>query len=226
MTNGDLDRDRAELEEQACHTIRDQLADYATFVTLGIPVPNSFATIAPHVESCLACRTTLDELFAITDAAYAGEIEAAPDYPTPDLSFLPAYGSLAAIARPWHIDHLGRLVIKFSQRLLDAMQPSPLVGATRGKLLYQFVHEVDTPPAMSVTIDVSRANDAHELADVRVGIDLLQHDPLEQGGTHVTLTWEATTLEGTTDESGNVDFTGVPLHALHGLRVEIMPHTS
>ena len=63
--------------------------------------------------------------------------------------------------KPWFIDELGRLVLNFSQAVLESLQQPSLVGATRGGLLYRYVEVPSRDPLDQAGSQVSlHAGDA------------------------------------------------------------------
>lgn len=213
--------------ERAHRPIRERLPDYATAIALGDSARAAYPEIAAHLAGCAACRAALDELLELTVPAYTGAVETAPAYPRADLSFLrpPAVAPAAARerTRPWLIDEAGRLVVIFSQALLDALRQPTLAGATRGRLLYHYVQEQGAPADVEVTIEIFAEDAAREAGRVRVCVELPGRDPLDQAGSLVVLRAGDFARHGETDETSQIDFAPVPLALLPDLRVEITP---
>ena len=88
MTHHDLYAESSVSTEQAIHRMREHLPEYATMAALGKDPAVAYPEVAAHVAICPACRAELDELLELTVSTYKGEIEAAPQYPQPNLSFL------------------------------------------------------------------------------------------------------------------------------------------
>ena len=219
-----------EARERAHQAILDRLPEYATAAALGTPPEDRYPDVAAHLAGCAACRAELEELLALTVPAYAGEVEAAPTYPRPDLSFLGApAGRPGAVRAPhqpeqsWLLDAAGRLVIAFSQGLLDRLRQPALAGAARGRLLYRYAREAGAADDLEVTIEVFAEDPARDLGRVRVCVEAAGRDPLDQAGNRVELRAGSLACHGETDETGEVAFPALPLAALPGLRVEIAP---
>lgn len=207
-------------------TFRERLPEYATTLVLGGPGERSAPDIAAHVAGCATCRDELEELLALTHAAYAGEIAPATTYPVPDLSFLPRstpmfVPEVSPPRREWWIDEARRLVVQFSQALLDLLRPPTLAGATRGRLLYHYTQAPGTVADLDLTIEVFLEGSDPALARVSVCVEASGRDPLDQAGAVVTLHAVGLSRSGVTDETGGVDFATVPLAALPDLRVTV-----
>lgn len=217
MTKRDITSHRSEQPDPFCATIQALLPAYVTAETLGQPSSKSYRDVAAHVSGCESCRAALDELRELTTEAYSGAIEPAHRYPQPDLSFL----SARPAAQPWRIDEWGRLIVSFSQALLDSLRPPALVGAARGQLLYSYALQ---PPGLDVNIDVF-ATDA-QLGFLRINVESLDRDPLEQAPNQVVVRAADATWQGVTDEAGCIAFEAVPLADLPRLTIEITtdPH--
>ena len=68
--------------------MRKLLAEYATVAALGRAPETIYPRVAAHLATCAACRADMEELLALTEASFAGQVAAAPGYPPVDLSFL------------------------------------------------------------------------------------------------------------------------------------------
>lgn len=224
MTNHTLNSDPSDATEHAHRSRSEQLPAYATAIALGALPQPGYSDLAAHLEACAACRADLEELLALTIPAYAGQVEPAPAYPQPDLSFLdrraPAPG---AHGQPCWIDAAGRLVIAFSASLLETLRrPSP-AGALRGQLLFRYVQEPKTLQDLQVTIEVFLEDPTRGLGRVQVSVDVPGHGPLDQAGCRVILRVDENIWQAETDETGCAVFAPFPLDALPRLRVEITP---
>lgn len=207
-------------------TTRERLPEYVTALTLGGPPGADDPDVAAHLELCAACRGELEELLALTRAAYAGEIEPAAAYPAPDLSFLPPPVPTPPPAGAGHgraclIDEAGRLVVQFSQALLDLLRPPALAGAARGRLLYRYTQSPGSVADLDLTIEVFAEEADPVLGRISVCVEAPDRDPLDQAGALVTLHAGDLAHSGETDETGSIDFAAVPLAALATLRVTV-----
>jgi hypothetical protein len=171
-------------------------------------------------EDALDCYNSqeLEELYDLVNTAYSGTVPASPQYPVPDLSFLPK-----AQHSPWHINKLGHLLISFSQSLIDSLQVSSFAGATRGELLFRYVQDRASTNNLEVIIDVYSDTASKQLALLRVGVDIPSRDAFDQSGSQVIVRAGETVWQGETDETGWVDLNAIPLSILHSMQVEIRP---
>ena len=205
--------------------MRKLLAEYATVAALGRAPEMIYPRVAAHLATCAACRADMEELLALTEASFAGQVAAAPGYPPVDLSFL-SMPAPTAPQRPWFTDALGRLTVLFSEPLLKLLRPPALAGATRTaqeQLLYRYVQEPGSLQDLDVTIEAYIVDPARGLGRVRVGVDVPSRGPLDQAGSQVVLRAGDAIWQDETDELGSVDFAPFPLESLPRLRVEITP---
>ena len=213
MTKRDIKSHRSEQPDPLCDSVQALLPGYVTAEALGQHTSTSYRYVVAHLHTCASCREELDELRALTIDAYSGLVEPASSYPQPHLSFLPAQ---PVAAQPWRIDEWGRLIVAFSQALLDSLRPPALAGAARGHLLYSYTLQ---PPGLDVQIDVFATG--AQLGFVRINVESLDRDPLDQTPSQVVARAAGATWHGTTDESGCIAFDAVPLTDLPHLTIEI-----
>lgn len=225
MTNHEINSERSKATEHLCQAIRELLPAYATSAALGTAPQSTYPQVAVHLEHCRACRADLDELMDLTIAAYTGQVEVAPSYPRVDLSFLHPHVASSPHEQPWLLDALGRLIITFSEALLNTLRQPTLAGAARGQLLYSYVQAPGSLPNLDVTIEVFAEDAAGGLGCVRVGVEATTRDPLDQAGSQIVLRAGDAVWHGETDELGGVTFASIPLELLPQLRVEITPRS-
>ncbi|HEX6288319.1 MAG TPA: hypothetical protein VFZ66_03970 [Herpetosiphonaceae bacterium] len=223
MSNRDINAHGAGRHQSTCDHVRERLPAYVTAEALGQQPQRAYPDVAAHVGGCETCRAELDELREVILATYTGGLEPAPAYPQPDLSFLPSRAVQAARTPPWRFDELGRLIIGFSQALLDSLRPPSLVGAARGQLLYSYALEPRPLPDLAVSVDVLADDAALGFGFVRVNVEALDRGPLDQAPSFVVLRAGGAIWQGLTDEAGYVAFEAVPLTALPDLTIEITP---
>lgn len=205
---------------QAHAQFRRALAGYAAAVALGERTSRRFRRLTAHLAGCQACQTELRELLDLAVPAYRGTVPVA-EAPQFDLSFL---GSAASARQSWAIaitDRLRRLVVEFSEPLLEAMRQARVNQTTRGPVLYHYVPEPALPGTLGLTIDVFGDEQTPDQGSVQVLLDLPEQDPFDQAGTHVTLRIADLVWEGHTSATGAVTFAGVPLRQLAQLRLEV-----
>jgi hypothetical protein len=224
MTNRDINGHSSGQHSSTCSQIHDLLPAYVTAEALGQQPQAVDPDVAAHIALCPHCHAELAELRELTFAAYTGRIEPASSYPQPDLSYLPTPGALpSANQQPWRLDELGRLIISFSQALLDSLRPPSLIGAARGQLLYSYAFEPRVLPNLQVSIDILAEDSTRGLGFVRVNVEALNHDPFEQTPRSIVLRTDEQTWQDYTDATGCVAFNAVPLAALPRLSIEITP---
>lgn len=212
MTKRDIKSHRTEQPDPFCAGIQELLPAYVTAEALGQQPGRSYRDVKAHVSECEDCRAALDDLRALTIDAYDGSIEPTRSYPQPDLSFLSARCS----AQPWRLDEWGRLIVSFSQALLDSLRPPALAGAARGHLVFSYAIQ---PPGLDVHIDVFAIG--QQLSFLRINVESLERDPFDQAPSHVVLRAADATWQGVTDEGGCIAFEAVPLADLPHLTIEI-----
>lgn len=212
MTKRDIKSHRMEQPDSLCATIQALLPAYVTADALGQQPGKSYHDVAAHVNECEDCCAALDDLRALTMDTYSGSVEPASSYPQPDLSFLPARPS----AQPWRLDEWGRLIVSFSQALLDSLRPPALAGAARGQLLYSYAIQ---PPGRDVHIDMFATS--AQLGFVRISVESLDRDPFDQTPSQVVARAADAIWEGVTDATGCIAFEAVPLADLPHLTIEI-----
>lgn len=206
------------------HVAREVLSEYATETALGNAPQEIYPTVAEHLADCETCRADLSDLLELTIPAYDGEVEAADSYPPADLSFLcPPVPAPIERTNPWRIDAAGRLVIEFTEALLNSLRTPSLAGASRSQLLYRYVQDPGSVQDLDVTIEAFAEDLATGVGRVRVGVDVPSRGPFDQGGSRVELRTSDQTWHDETDDTGSVDFTPIPLAALPRLRVAISP---
>lgn len=204
--------------------MRELLPEYATAAALGRAPERHYPQVAKHLKICAACRAELAELQQLTIDIYAGRIPPAAHYPAADLSFLSRSAATpSAPARPWVVDAVGRLIIVFSQPLIEALHSQTLAGGLRGQLIWRYKQERGSVDDLEVDIEAFAEDEVRGLAHVRVGVSIPSRDPFDQRGSQVTLRFGGETWQDATDDLGSVDFTHFPLASLPQLRVEITP---
>lgn len=204
--------------------LHDTLAAYAMVAVLGKDAEAAYPVVAAHLEQCVVCSSELRELMELTRVAYTGEVQVARVYPQPKLDFLQLqHAPEQNTARPWSVDALGRLVVQFSQPLLELLRQKSLAGAMRGQQLYHYVQESGSLQDVNVTIDVFAENAVRGPGHVRVVVEVFSLSPLDQGGSRVIVRAGDDVWQGETDETGSVDFAPVPLDIIPVMRVEIDP---
>jgi hypothetical protein len=208
------------------HPFLEQLPAYAAAIAIGGDAVSRDPDLAAHLTNCPTCAADLQELLELVRPAYAGELDPPARYPAADLTFLEAPGTAPQPTAPVWLLEAGRVVIRFSHKLLAGMRQQPLVGAARaarGQLIYRYIQEPGSLHDLDVSVEVYAEDAGQHQGRVRVGVDVASRDPLEQSGSLVTLYMGEANWQAETDESGCVDFAPIPLEDLPSLRVEITP---
>ncbi|HEX8681264.1 MAG TPA: hypothetical protein VF707_03055 [Ardenticatenaceae bacterium] len=222
MRQRDADGDSAGFRGASHSTIRERLPEYVTLIARGKAPQPLFPDIASHLESCVECREELEELLHLLVPAYMGQVAPAPSYPPIDLTFL-RHQATPVPEKRWSVNRLGRLVMQFSQAVLDAFKPPSLAGAMRGQLLYSYTQEPEPPLNLGVAIEISRDDENPKMACVSVAVDDPNRSPFEQAGNRIVLRADGKEWQGETDETGSFEVPGIPLALLPQLQVEVAP---
>lgn len=208
------------IEEQLRHDqVHDLLYAYA-HERLMRASHTRYPVVAEHLAQCEVCRTDLQELLELMEIATTATYTASVDNPKPDLSKLPRpWQQKISASRPWFIDQFGQLWLETNQQVLQSWEPSALLGAVRGSLLYTHVEDaVSNDPGLNIAI---YAEDDPALALLSITVDDPQRDALDQSHIPVTLYIDGTARQAKTDSSGTVRFTHIPRAALATLRLAI-----
>jgi hypothetical protein len=197
--------------------IEAQLYAYAhALMSQGKPDPQ----IAAHLALCEQCRAVLDELLELARLAMSPDALEPPPPVAPRLVGLRRPWAAAVSAeRPWFIDPLQRLWLEFSAPLLSSWQSAPLLGASRGALLYRYQQPAAPPqPGLHITI-YSEVDPT--LASLEVNVELADNDPFDQSGVPVALYLDGTLRQLATDHAGSVRFAQLPRSGLERIRLAI-----
>jgi hypothetical protein len=200
--------------------VGDLLHAYAHETLVGGSPETRYPEVAAHLARCARCRADLEEVLAVTRAAFDPAGAPANAYPPPDLSRLARpWQTQTTAERPWFIDRFQHLWLEFSQPLLQAWQPSPLLGSARGTRLFAYQQETTSnDPGLRVE---AYAEDDPATALLSVTVDIPDRDALDQSGIPVTVYLGATARHADTDMSGTARFSRIPRDALASLRLEI-----
>lgn len=220
------DRDNAgeqDTHKQLHEQMRKRLADYATAEALGQEPSEVYPDVADYLDEHSELRDELDELRALILPAYTNDVEPAPTYPEPDLSFLEANTETSDVDQVWHWKEEGQLLIHLTEALLDVLRPPSFAGATRGQLLYSYDVALTGERDIDVQIEIFSEDATEEAVTVCVTVDVQYAEPLSQAGSRVALRTDETTWTGETDEAGYVEFSGIPRAAIANLHIEVTP---
>ncbi len=170
------------------------------------------------MEHCPGCRTDLRLLIDLLAPAYAGEIPQAARRPRWHVAPPPAAASVTS----WWQDHVGRLVVQFSEAWRQSSN-RPLASATRGEERFRYELAEAAASSLRLTIEIVPNEAEPTRLQIELQVDDSNRPPLNQGGTRVTLQAEERSWAGETDATGCVTFEDIPATALPGLRLEIAP---
>jgi hypothetical protein len=211
--------------------VTELLHGYAYEVLMEGAPEERYPQVAQHLAGCALCRDELNDMLEATRAIVESTAAPEPLNSRPDLSQLSRpWKQESSSERPWFIDRLGRLWMEFSQELLNAWAPSPLLGAVRGDLLYAYDSEEhqdeeakteqEAFEQVAVKIEIVAEKDM-QTAQVYIAVDVPDQHTLDQAGIPVALYVEGHARRAKTDASGSVYFSHVPRAALASLNLEI-----
>jgi len=200
--------------------VGDLLHAYAHETLIGGSPETRYPAVAAHLAHCKHCRADLEEVLEVTRSAFDPAGAPAIASPPPDLSQLPRPWQKQTVAdRPWFIDRFERLWLEFSQPLLQAWQPSPLLGTVRGTLLFAYRQETaSNDPNLRVEV---YAEEDPATTLVSITVDLPGRNALDQSGLPVPVHVGNTIRQAETDKSGTARFPHIPRDALVSLRLAI-----
>src|SRR5687768_16666617 len=154
------EREHSSAHSRHSEEVRAALPDYAAAIALGQGPQTRYPHMAAHLKRCSACRAELEALLDLAVPAYTGQIVPVASHPQFDLSFLRSQATRAVEARQsWFIDSLRRLVVEFSDALLESMRQPALAQAARGQARYRYTPQPALPDNLGLTIDVFADDD-------------------------------------------------------------------
>lgn len=198
------------------------------------------ADLFPEVETAIANFPEFAEeyqiLYEILDADRRGELEQPPYTPAFDFSYLLAQSTQnetdAALPPPWNINLVGRLIIQFSEDLIDSLAAQPMqlapVRHTKAEDDWQtwLEYKLPRPTAdLDIIVSVKHSGSENDFCNVVVTVDIPS-----QGGwpnladSQVQLSrpgFESESLE--TDAFGKVVFEGIEKKHVPYLKFEVNP---
>lgn len=178
------------------------------------------------------CSTLKEEYHMLRDLLVAERDEQLEQPPFPalfDFSYLPQNNSIEP-SQPWHWMELGKLVVQFSNELLESLQPPASLAAVKsggeegGEALFQYtlqgqVEDVD----VEIVARTSRSDP--NLCNISVFIDIPSRNGWPNlSGSRVLMRRSDESVETqVTDAFGKVLFTDVHESELPSLTFEIVP---
>lgn len=207
--------------ERSHEQAREVFPEYAAAIVFGQAAEQMYPSVAAHVRECPSCRAELEELLALMLPAYQGQVAPAETYPQFDLSFLRPAPSLAAPPANWFIDELRRLVVVFTDTLLQSMQVAAQLQPTRGVLLYHYAPSPVPPGDLDLAIDIFADDASPDRGNIQVLIDNPALDPFDQSGMRVQIGAGDESWSTSTNPAGAALVAGVPLQLLSQLRIQI-----
>jgi hypothetical protein len=207
---------RAAHESGAHASTQELLHAYAHEILLGRSAEQAYPDIAKHLATCPACQLLLDELVIVARAVVQPERSAMLMHQQPDLSRLPKPAMLmpALAART-----VQTIWLELTAELLRNWQPSALLGAARGSLLYDSADE-HVEDLLDIRVRIFREENP-ALVSIVVLVD--RHDAIafDQAGSIVALHASELLQQQATDSAGIVRFSNIPSEVLSQLRVSI-----
>lgn len=215
--------------------VSELLHEYASEIGLGNNPEAAYPAVTAHLKDCDACRSELDELLRFVLPAYAGSFEMPTSVPAFSLASMKAQLNLPQSMSPISfLDHMNRLVIKFSKEILLSIQQylaqpamtgtyrsGPASASKKMEKLYTCEVSSGTPEAYLCSIDISVCRDKQTEAILTVQI-IQQSISLEQPSSHVVVRSDKQILvAGTTDFWGCITFEPFSLRLLPQLSVEV-----
>lgn len=159
----------------------ETVAAYIDIELSGGAAAAAYPAFKAHLESCAACSQEYAELKTLLQLEQDGALEALPFAPVFDFSFLgreaQAQPTQESTERAWHLDAMGRLVIRFTEALLQTLRPpsQPLGYAPQRSAstdtLYSFALE-QTVEDLNVVIAVREAQRASPFCTIVVEVEI------------------------------------------------------
>lgn len=217
-----------------CKSFDDELvAAYIESELSGGDPATAFPQLRAHLESCATCQAEYTELKALLQFEEIDTLQALPFVPIFDFSFLArlhkAQPPTDQPERPWQVDVMGRLMIRFSQALLQTLQPKPqmeygLKRAEGAEILYSFPLQ---PTVDDLNVGITVRTAPHPAGQCTIAVEV---EIPSRGGwpnlaaTTVVLRHGDTLLQRQqTDAFGKTLFRSIPIEQLPHLVFEITP---
>lgn len=213
----------------------------------GAPPGQGWHALEAHLVGCPACREELDELLELLEETVEGalspvtaEPDATPYRPWHDFSQPPGPAAVVHVA----IAGFRRILVEFTEALRWSMQQPALDGRfrlgqtgdeeaatghhnalTSAESPDEYRYELDSAKTddVAVAFDFALKDPERKRYEMRVTVIAPEWDPYSQHDHHVTVHFEAHSVEGTTDASGCVVFRDIPYEALAQLQITITP---
>jgi hypothetical protein len=207
---------RAVPESRAHASTQELLHAYAHEILLGRNAQQTYPDIAKHLATCSACQLLLDELVVVARAVAQPEGQVALMHQQPDLSRLPKPAMLlpALAART-----VQTIWLELTAEVLHSWQPSALLGAARGSLLYDSADE-HIEDLLDIRVRIFR-EDNPALVSIVVTLDWQEAIAFDQAGLLVALYASELLQQHPTDSAGIVRFSNIPSTLLNQLRLSI-----
>lgn len=200
------------------HPFRLLLPEYATWQASGNDPRQRYPEVVRHLMDCADCREELEELVALLVAFEQPVTSLVPSI-RPNLSFLGNSSPSPPVSPVW-LDEMGRWLVHFSQAFLALFAPPAQYGMARGT--FKLRHLEDAPSGNTLTLELREERES-ALASLLVQLYRPDQDPFDQGGNRVIVRASDQQWEGVTDDTGSVEFQGLPLVLLPTLRLEVLP---
>jgi hypothetical protein len=181
----ELLNDEVVISNQCAPFNAEMVASYIDAELSGRDAATIYPAVKIHLESCAACQKEYAELKRLLQFEHSQTLHAPPVLATFDFSYLvretgetPATKPKDVAEHVWHLDEIGRLIIRFSDRLLQTLQAKPqsLTYAMErsdeeADLLYQFTLQ-QVIEDRNIAITVSQMRDTSHFCTVIVEVDI------------------------------------------------------
>lgn len=214
-------------DELTCEACRMQLPDYVNAQIMGDELGENFAKLAFHLKVCPRCVQEYRELTVLTGQAYTELLPEADHQPQFDFTFLETEKQ-----QTFWWDDLGRLIITFSEELVNALQAATTGQASAGALsrsrrseeVHLQLSEEETGKDIAVTIRVKKMADEPTQCTALVDVDVPSRGGWPNlGGIEVLLKQNDREDKQITDPHGKAFFKGISIEHLADLVFEIGP---
>jgi hypothetical protein len=192
---------------------------YAHEILMDTSAEARYPAVASHLAQCPRCLAMLNELLDVTRSVMNTVGRPAIVHQKPNLLRLSMPKDLRSSAQVQHSEARRSVWLELTSELLRTWQPSTLLGAARGALIYDSEDE-SLEDIVDVRVRIFREDDPAYVS-IMVTIDRKAGMALDQSGLLVALHGTDFLQQQITDQSGVVRFAGVPSASLTPVRLSI-----
>lgn len=200
-----------------CEPILAQLEAYIAHQLAGKAYRRLLASVADHLDGCVACSQAYARLYELALAEAAGRLPTPAHIPPPDLHFLPNRSQRLQQA----VRRFGQAIqLQLSAELLPLLTPRPAALALRAaeqNLLWELEAQPDLPLALAVYRDLLRP----DTCQLEVSVQLPGREWPNLAGIQVEIESPAGISQTITDPWGVAIFANLPIVALPQLTLTI-----